>query len=132
MEEKKDYRQQNIQKFYFNDEGKLVVESNKGVWVDGEQYVKMYGNFTCNARTMGIIIEKFKGNKVLVEKLRDDEYATEIVNPSDIEKQYNNELSYLQKKIEDYGDEICDLKKSIRKFNFLPWYKRMFKKIEIK
>lgn len=131
MEEKRDYRQQNIQKFYFTDEGKLVVESNKGVWVDGEPHVKMYGNFTCNARTMGIIIEKFKGYKVLVEKLRDDEYATEIVNPSDIEKQYNNELSYLQKKIEDYGDEICDLKKSIREFNFLPWHKRIFKRIEL-
>lgn len=130
MEERK--QEQRPQYFYFNDDGKLVVESNKGVWVDGEQHVKMYGNFTCNAKTMGIIIEKFKGYKVLVEKILDDEYSAEIVNPSDMEKQYNKELSYLQKKIEDYGDEICDLKKSIREFNFLPWNKRMFKKIEIK
>lgn len=56
----------NIQKFYFTDEGKLVVESNKGVWVDGEQYVKMYGNFSCNAKTMGEIISKLKGIPVEV------------------------------------------------------------------
>lgn len=24
------------QRFYFNEDGKLVVESNKGVWVDGQ------------------------------------------------------------------------------------------------
>ena len=68
MEENKDYNrhQQSQQKFYFNEEGKLVVESNKGVWVDGEQHVKMYGNFSCNARTMGMIIHQLKGIKVAV------------------------------------------------------------------
>ena len=61
MEDKKDYnKQQPLQKFYFTDDGKLVVESNKGVWVDGTPYVKMYGNFTCNAKTMGIIITQLK------------------------------------------------------------------------
>ena len=54
------------QKFYFNEEGKLVVESKKGVWVDGEQFVKMYGNFVCNANTMGIVIQQLKGIKVAV------------------------------------------------------------------
>ena len=66
MEEKKDYKQQNIQKFYFNEDGQLVVESNNGVWVDGEQFVKMYGNFVCNAKTMGAIIAKLKGITVEV------------------------------------------------------------------
>lgn len=66
MEEKRDYKQQNVQKFYFNEEGQLVVESNKGVWVDGEPYVKMYGNFSCNAKTMGAIIAKLKGINVEV------------------------------------------------------------------
>lgn len=55
-----------MQKFYFTEEGQLVVESNKGVWVDGEQYVKMYGNFVCNAKTMGIVIQQLKGIKVAV------------------------------------------------------------------
>lgn len=54
------------QKFYFNEEGKLVVESKKGVWVDGEQFVKMYGNFVCNAKTMGMVIQQLKGIKVAV------------------------------------------------------------------
>ena len=48
------------QKFYFGEDGKLIVESNRGIWVDGEQYVKMYGNFTCNAKTIGAIISKLK------------------------------------------------------------------------
>ena len=67
MEEKKDYnRQQPLQKFYFTDDGKLVVESNKGVYVDGQQYVKMYGNFTCNAKTIGAIISHLRGIRVAV------------------------------------------------------------------
>ena len=55
-----------MQKFYFTEEGQLVVESNKGVWVDGEQHVKMYGNFVCNAKTMGMVIQQLKGIKVAV------------------------------------------------------------------
>lgn len=124
MEEKK--QEQRPQYFYFNDDGKLVVESNKGVWVDGEQHVKMYGNFSCNAKTMGIIIEKFKGFRVLVAKYLDNRYVADIVNPSDIEKEYYNELSHLQEQIVKYNK----LKKSIENFNRLPWYKRIFKKIE--
>lgn len=54
------------QLFYFTDEGQLVVESNKGVWVDGTPYVKMYGNFTCNAKTMGIIIQHMKNIPVKI------------------------------------------------------------------
>jgi hypothetical protein len=64
MEDNRDYKK--VQKFYFTEEGQLVVESNKGVWVDGEQYVKMYGSFVCNAKTMGAIIAKLKGITVEV------------------------------------------------------------------
>lgn len=127
--EKKSYPKQ---VFYFNDEGELVVETNKGVWVDGEKFVKMYGDFTCNAKTIGIIIEKFKGFKVLVGKFLDDRYTAEIVNPSDIEKSYNNEVSYLQEQIDKDNDKIYELKKSIDNYNRLPWWKRIFKKIEVK
>ena len=133
--ERKEYKERKSfdkQIFYFNDKGRLVVETNKGVWVDGEKFVKMYGDFVCSAKTLGIIIEKFKGFRVLVAKFLDERYVAEIVNPSDIEKSYNNEVSYLQEQIDKNNDKIYELKKSIEKFNKLPWWKRMFKKVEIK
>lgn len=132
MENEKENRQPKKQCFYFNEKGQLVVESNKGIWVDGERYVKMYGDFTCNAKTLGIIIEKFKGFRVLVAKFLDDRYVAEIVNPSDIEKSYNNEVSCLQAQINKDSDRIYELEKSIENFNRLPWWKRMFKKVEVK
>lgn len=55
-----------VQKFYFTDAGELIVETNKGIWADGVQYAKMYGNFLCNAKTMGIIISHLRGIKVAV------------------------------------------------------------------
>lgn len=171
MEGKRDYRQQNIQKFYFNEDGKLVVESNRGVWVDGEQHVKMYGNFSCNAKTMGVIIHHLKGIPVeigvgenvhhSIDSVFDDifdineptiEYC--IIGSSEerikeyeeklAEKHYTNssiELSKLaiQQKYDSYKSEIETLKKAyshlrgkVIAFNALPWYKRLFKKIEIK
>lgn len=133
--DKREYKEKkpfDKQIFYFNEKGQLVVESNKGVWVDGEKFVKMYGDFVCNAKTLGIIIEKFKGFRVLVAKFLDERHVAEIVNPSDIEKSYNNEVSYLQEQIDKNNDKIYELKKSIEKFNKLPWWKRMFKKIEVK
>ena len=148
------------QKFYFNEEGKLVVETNKGVWVDGEQYAKMYGIFTCNAKTIGIIIQHLKGIPVEIgieEKVRHatDSVVDDILNIHEhtIEhyciigankeriKEYEHEfakqefvskkINELQKKIGEDGDKIYELKKSIEKFNKLPWWKRMFKKIKI-
>ena len=155
MEEKKDYRQQNnVQKFYFNEDGQLVVESNKGVWVDGEQYVKMYGNFSCNAKTMGIIISQLKGIPAFVIHKQETEdyfwgeykHTIEcLINPSVEQagllseirekdatiKQQSESIAELQKKTGEDGDQISALKKSIGEFNALPWYKRIFKKIEI-
>lgn len=133
--DKREYKERkpfDKQIFYFNDKGQLVVESNKGVWVDGEKFVKMYGDFVCNAKTLGIIIEKFKGFRVLVAKFLDNRFVAEIVNPSDIEESYNKEVSYLQEQIDKDNDKIYELKKSIEDFNRLPWWKRIFKKIEIK
>jgi hypothetical protein len=133
--ERKEYKEKkpfDKQIFYFNDKGQLVVESNKGVWVDGEKFVKMYGDFVCNAKTLGIIIENFKGFRVLVAKYLDDRYVAEIVNPTDIEKSYNNEVSYLQEQIDKDNDKIYELKKSIDNYNHLPWWQRIFKKIELK
>ena len=161
MGEKKDYNQQSVQKFYFTDEGQLVVESNKGVWVDGEQYVKMYGNFSCNAKTMGIIIQHFRDVPVEVgveEKIRyaKDHVVDDILNISEhtIEtyciigadkeriKKYEQELAiknFTTKELEvsrmsdkRHIAELMSLKESVEKFNDLPWYKRLFKKIEIK
>ena len=134
MEDKKDYKQQNIQKFYFNEDGQLVVESNKGVWVDGTPYVKMYGNFTCNAKTMGIVIEKFKGIKVDVEMSTED--------GDTFLKMYTERLQEIEKlkgentcqiiEIAKAKDKTQSVEKKVIAFNSLPWYKRIFKKIEIK
>lgn len=121
------------QKFYFNEEGKLVVETNKGVWVDGEQYVKMYGNFSCNAKTIGIIIEKFKGIKVDVEMSTED--------GDTFLKMYTERLQEIAKLTEETTrqmieiarakDETQSVEKKVIAFNSLPWYKRIFKKIKI-
>lgn len=149
--------------FYFNDKGQLVVESNKGVWVDGEKYVKMYGDFTCNAKTMGEIIHQLKGIAVEVGELKYvtkedvDEYGWGIAYRKELVKsqtrciigaskerieEYERELAKqefvskeieeLQKQIGEDGDRIYELKKSIENFNRLPWWKRIFKKIEVK
>lgn len=153
MEEKK--QEQRPQYFYFNDDGKLVVESNKGVWVDGEQHVKMYGNFSCNAKTMGIIISQLKGMPVFVTHKQETEdyffgeykHTIEcLINPSVEQagllseiskkdttiKEKKEDIAKLLKKSGEDGDKIYKLETSIKKFNALPWYKRMFKKIEIK
>jgi len=147
--DKKEYKEKKSfdkQIFYFNDKGQLVVESNKGVWVDGEKFVKMYGDFTCNAKTMGEIIHQLKGIAVEVgrqfvnfndlelycvlgaSKERIEEYERELAKQEFVSK----EIAELQKQVGEDGDKIYELKKSIEKFNRLPWWKRMFKKIEVK
>ena len=151
--DKREYKERKSfdkQIFYFNDKGQLVVESNKGVWVDGEKFVKMYGDFVCNAKTLGIIIEKFKGFPVVVMETKSamqgyevDNYpfykTIAIVNPTDDDK-------YLKKTVEDLTEQRnlsveselkCEREnekfaKSIAAYNRLPWWKRMFKKIEVK
>ena len=138
------------QKFYFTEEGKLVVESNKGVWDDGEPHVKMYGNFTCNAKTLGIIIEKFKGIPVVVEQTKVEALAltirtSAIVNPTDDDKGLIRQNEVLLTRNNNLGKQVSDLKEelearkkdefrfynAIDKFNKKPWYKRMFKKVEV-
>lgn len=162
MEEKK--QEQRPQYFYFNDDGKLVVESNKGVWVDGEQYVKMYGNFSCNAKTMGAIIAKLKGinvevgdNKTYVVERKDmydmrrncdileettycilgveDDVINDVLNKKSHEiakTEFAGKVSEYERRIAEESSENYELKKTITTFNSLPWYKRIFKKIEIK
>ena len=123
----------------------------------------MYGDFVCNAKTMGEIIHQLKGIAVEVGELKYvpeedvDKYGWGIAYKSkfvqsqtrcilgaskeSIEK-YEHELAKqefvsmeiteLQKQVGEDGDRIYELKKSIEKFNRLPWWKRMFKKIEEK
>lgn len=161
--EYKDKNSSNRQVFYFNENGELVVESNKGVWVDGEKFVKMYGDFVCNAKTMGEIIHQLKGIAVEVGELKyvtqedADKYGWGIAYRQELVKsqtrcilgaskerieEYEKELAkqeFVSKEIEELqkqcgedGDKIYELKKSIENFNRLPWWKRMFKKIEVK
>lgn len=163
MENEKEKRQPKKQCFYFNENGQLVVESNKGVWVDGEKFVKMYGDFTCNAKTMGEIIHKLKGITVEVGELKYvteedvDKYGWGIAYRQELvksqtrcilgaseerikeyerelaEKYYvNEEIKELSKQFNDASDRELAERKAIDKFNKLPWWKRMFKKVEIK
>lgn len=145
MEEKK--QEQRPQYFYFNDDDKLVVESNKGVWVDGEQYVKMYGNFTCNAKTMGMIISQLKSVPVLTTELpmekarklggtlRDGTLVISsmcIVNPTAEQTGLKEENRCLKERLAEFDSTASKMLRKIHDFNSLPWYKRMFKKIEVK
>lgn len=160
MEQEKEKKRISVkdegQKFYFDKDGRLVVESNKGVWVDGEKYVKMYGNFSCNAKTMGEIIHQLKGITTEVGEtsyVNDDNVKYEYYGGSFADKyvisnswcvlgaskerieEYEKNFAkqeFVSKEIKKYGDKIYELKKSIEKFNKLPWWKRMFKKIEVK
>ena len=147
--ERKEYKERKSfdkQIFYFNDKGQLVVESNKGVWVDGEKFVKMYGDFTCNAKTMGEIIHQIKGIAVetgrvyqsafnLVyycvlgaSKERIEKYEKELAKQNYV----NNELKELSEQFNRASDRELAERKAIERFNSLPWWKRMFKKIEVK
>lgn len=154
---KKQYNKQQV--FYFNDEGELIVESNRGIWKDGEQYVKMYGQFTCNAKTLGIIINKFKGFPVVVSNARRVDYFSmeppydgvpisetfAIVNPTEEDKGLLEKIERYNIRNENMNVQVNDLKKelearktdfaryfnAIDKFNKLPWWKRMFKKVEV-
>ncbi|MBQ3989558.1 MAG: hypothetical protein II630_01840 [Bacteroidales bacterium] len=146
--DKREYKERkpfDKQFFYFNEKGQLVVESNKGVWVDGEKFVKMYGDFVCNAKTMGEIIHQLKGIAVETgrvfknafdleyycvlgaSKERIEEYEHELAKQEFVSK----EIEELQKQVGEDGDRIYELKKSIENFNRLPWWKRMFKKVEV-
>lgn len=151
MEDEKEKRQPKKQCFYFNENGQLVVESNKGVWVDGEKFVKMYGDFTCNAKTMGEIIHQLKGIAVEVgqyekaiysaeqhnltaycvlgaSKERIEEYERELAKQNYV----NDEIKELSKQFNDASDRELAEFHAIERFNRLPWWKRLFKKIEVK
>ena len=147
--DKREYKERKTidkQIFYFNDKGQLVVESNKGVWVDGEKFVKMYGDFVCNAKTMGEIIHQLKGIPVEVGRefvnIRDLEFYCVLVASQErieeyerelAEKYYvNEEIKELSKQFNDASDRELAERKAIEKFNKLPWWKRIFKKIEVK
>lgn len=137
MEKENEKRQTKKQCFYFNENGQLVVESNKGVWVDGEKYVKMYGDFTCNAKTIEAIINQFKGIQVEVDTRPEEQKLDEFIEF--LQKEYQNEseshrkeLERLKIRNENINVQITNYRETIEKFNRLPWWKRMFKKIEVK
>lgn len=143
--ERKEYKERkpfDKQIFYFNDKGQLVVESNKGVWVDGEKFVKMYGDFTCNAKTLGIIIAFFKDKQVIIgEEWRqsDGRGKTESFCLVEAESKINEMLDHKNeiankwyKEYNDIRDKNDELKDKVDKFNKLPWWKRIFRKVEVK
>lgn len=162
------------QKFYFNNQGKLIVESNSGVWADGEQFCKMYGIFTCNAKTMGEIIHRIQGMPVEIgvkETLRisKDELVDELLNVNqhtiqhycvlgaskarireyeeslakqhytdqrmramcDENQKLRKDLRETSAELNDASDDFLRIKKTIERYNNLPWWKRMFTKVEV-
>ena len=175
MEDKEVKEYKKAQKFYFTENGQLVVESNKGVWVDGEQFVKMYGNFLCNAKTMGMVIQRLKGIPVEIgveenvkftkdsvvdelldihkhtintycilgvdknrieeycERLAIKRYTTEALRlAQEARDEYRKQAKELLSTIEEKNAQLCSIKNQIEVYNSLPWYKRVFKKIDIK
>ena len=143
--ERKDYKEKTNygkQVFYFNDKGQLVVETNKGVWVDGEKFVKMYGDFTCNAKTMGAIISKLKGIPVKIGDEQnwihhskwyhscEEQQAFCIIGLKEEEIKEAFDCAFEQK--EGYKKAYSSLHERVENFNRLPWWKRIFKKIEVK
>lgn len=135
-EKKENYNRQ--QKFYFNDEGELVIETNKGVIVDGQKFVKMYGDFMCNAKTLGIVISKFQGCSAITKDIRlvgsfNTPFVCEtIVNPTEEDNILIDELKNVTMQRDGLIDKKNAYRKAIEKFNELPWWKRLFKKIEVK
>ena len=145
--DKREYKERkpfDKQIFYFNDKGQLVVESNKGVWVDGEKFVKMYGDFVCNARTLEAIIKQFKGIQVEVDTTPEEQKVNEFMEflhkqYENIEKKYDELSAKKEARINNLLVQVSELKENITKrdeaiskFNSLPWWKRIFKKIEVK
>lgn len=165
-----------VQKFYINDEGKLVVESNNGVIVDGNSSVICSGTFTCSAHTMGEIIAKLNGvpveigvkerivirNKVTkdVMNLEDihtiDRYCIVGVKDDNIKSYFgsigdalvnalNNKVDSLESQKQQLADNVTwlqsrykklsiqngDYEVIVHKFNEMPWYRRLFKKIKL-
>jgi hypothetical protein len=136
------------QRFYFNEDGKLVVESNKGVWVDGQQFVKMYGVFTCNAKTMGKIIHAMQGTPVEIGM---EEVVTHTIDsPTDVILHLHKRtlehycvLGVDKKRIDDYVQELATRAVAVKeniiecyadaisRYNELPRWKRWFKKIKV-
>lgn len=136
-ENKRQFVEDKGQKFYFNEDGKLIVESNKGVWTDGEQFVKMYGSFTCNAKTLGVIIKQFKGIQVEVDTRPEEQKLNEFMEF--LQKEYQDECESHRKELErlkirneNINVQIKNYRETIENFNRLPWWKRMLKKIEVK
>lgn len=145
--DKREYKERkpfDKQIFYFNDKGQLVVESNKGVWVDGEKFVKMYGDFVCNAKTLEAIIKQFKGIQVEVDTTPEEQKVNEFIEflhkqYENVEKKYDELSAKKEARINNLSVQVSKLKEditkrdgSISKFNELPWWKRLFKKIEVK
>ena len=100
------------QRFYFNDRGKLIVESNKGIWADGEQFCKMYGIFTCNAKTMGEIIHKCEGMPVEIGveeivRVSNDTVVDEILKIHEHTIMHYCVLGADMERVEEYERELA-------------------------
>ena len=125
------------QAFYFNEDAELVVETNKGIVVGDKSQAKMRGIFTCNAKTMAQIltIVTNKPTKLVsfanatYVAIDNDDFGKEL---KELKESSEKALMEMRKEItEEMRSEVNAIKYLVDCYNRLPWYKRIFKKIDI-
>lgn len=119
------------QPFYFNEDGKLIIESNKGVIVDGENIVKLNGIYSCNSKTMAQLMLLIEQKGVFLFFKENDSFV--CADDSETAKAVRTASKELDKRLDEQFDaqrKLNALEFIVNSFNSRPWYKRIFKKIE--
>lgn len=114
---------QPVQYFFFNADGKLVIESNRGIIEDGRHSVRLHGNFTCSAKTMAAILTLTQTVPV--------EGIDEMLYDPDEENRMQQALLEARNDANRQWRERDALSRAVAAHNNLPWYRRMFHKINI-
>lgn len=130
------------QPFYFNEDGELVIETTRGIYVDGQPNTRMTGIFTCNAKTMAQVMAIITGKPAKLVSSDDGTYMA--IEDSKLGKEIamcheqtterlaklEEERKMVRVQAEELGRSVAECK-VCKAYNALPWWKRMFKKIEL-
>lgn len=149
------------QPFYFNEDGEFVIETTRGIYIDGQPNTRMTGIFTCNAKTMAQVMAIITGKPVKLLKFTEAEkifgppphWLSSItyndtymaIDNSEIGKEIKRlnqkfeeerakDKRELDKMITEQEQATKELERQIKilsHYNALPWWKRIFKKIKI-
>ena len=120
----KNFIPKGMQKFYFNQDGKLVIETSKGYMCDGNASIRLNGLFACDEVTMQALAKQLTGVTVEVDDGKIPHVEASAVLEA-LEKDLKKDYAEAVKNIEEAFSEI------IKHHNSLPWYKRI-KKIQVK